>query len=141
MRTWRISEVENVIRAVEDIGISSRNRSKYYIDKYGVVPKFRAGVHGGEIVSGSVGSERKMEIVYFGDTINTVARLTALSRELGVEVLVSEDLTNWNPHTEFYTVADPAPASELGDDYDNVLLAPRTESPDHLYYKLNIYTK
>jgi adenylate cyclase len=77
---------------VEEIGITLRNRSKYYIDKYGVVPKFRAGVHGCETVSRSVGSERKMEIVYFGDTINTVARLTALSRELGVEVLVSENM-------------------------------------------------
>ncbi|MDF7824753.1 hypothetical protein P4B35_12080 [Pontiellaceae bacterium B12227] len=54
---------------------------------------------------------------------------------LGVEILVFEHLTNWNPYTEFYTVADPALASELGNNYDKVLLAPRTESPENLFYK------
>ncbi|MDF7808211.1 sulfatase-like hydrolase/transferase [Pontiellaceae bacterium B12219] len=60
---------------------------------------------------------------------------------LGVEVLVSEDLTNWYPYTEFYTVANPLPVGELGEAYDKVLLEPRATTPDHLFYKLNIYTK
>ena len=50
---------------------------------------------GGEIVSGKVGSEKKREIVYFGDTINTASRLTGLATELGVDVLASEQLVNY----------------------------------------------
>lgn len=58
---------------------------------------------------------------------------------LGVEVLVSEDLTHWSPYTEFYVVADPAPSSELGADYDQVLLEPNSPLPTNLFYKLNVH--
>jgi hypothetical protein len=58
---------------------------------------------------------------------------------LGVEVLLSEDLTNWNPYTQFYGVADPAPASELGEDYNKFLLEPHSVLPTHLFYKLNLH--
>jgi arylsulfatase A len=60
---------------------------------------------------------------------------------LGYEVLVSEDLTNWNSYTEYYYVADPALVSELGEEYDNVLLEPHATTPDQLFYKLNIHSK
>ena len=57
---------------------------------------------------------------------------------LGVEVLVSDDLSSWSDFTRFYRVADPAPPSERGGDYDKVLMEPHSALPDRLYFQLNI---
>ncbi len=56
---------------------------------------------------------------------------------LGIEVLVSEDLTNWNPHTEFYVEAESV--SDLGADYDKVLLEPATDTPENLFFRMTVY--
>jgi len=109
--TWPLNDVDSAIAAVEQIGIKLRDRTSYYSETYGIVPKFRAGVHGGEIVSGKVGNDRKREIVFFGDTINTTARLTALSGELGVDVLVSERMVKYLKKP--YAVLTPLGAFQL----------------------------
>ncbi|MDF7802050.1 sulfatase-like hydrolase/transferase [Pontiellaceae bacterium B1224] len=59
---------------------------------------------------------------------------------LGVEVLVSENMTEWTDFTRFYQIADPAPASELGDGYDKVMLEPVSTLPGQLFYKIQIHT-
>ncbi len=43
------------------------------------------------MVTAEIGLERH-KIAYFGDVVNTTARLEALSKTLGVDVLVSADL-------------------------------------------------
>ena len=62
-----------------------------YEAEFGTVPRFRVGMHGGPVVASEVGDDRR-EIVYFGDTINTAARLRAACKRLGVEFLVSAEL-------------------------------------------------
>lgn len=57
---------------------------------------------------------------------------------LGYELLLSEDLVNWSPHTEFYEYASASPSATLGEDYEQVILAPHSELPAHLFYKLAI---
>lgn len=59
--------------------------------RFGSRPSFRAALHCGPVVTADVGVE-KHKIAYFGDTINTTARLEVLCRELGESVLVSSDL-------------------------------------------------
>ena len=59
--------------------------------RFGQVPEFRAVLHCGTVVTAEVGFERH-KIAYFGDVVNTTARLEALSKALGVTVLVSADL-------------------------------------------------
>ncbi|OIQ22644.1 adenylate/guanylate cyclase domain-containing protein [Lacinutrix sp. MedPE-SW] len=49
-------------------------KQKRYLKKYGLVPKFKAGIHGGELIVTEVGSIKK-EIAYHGDVINTCARI------------------------------------------------------------------
>ena len=66
-------------------------RAKEYRALFGVVPVFRAGLHGGPVVAGECG-DSKQEIVFFGDTINTAARLRSACKGLGVRLLVSADL-------------------------------------------------
>lgn len=66
-------------------------RAEAYRALFGVVPVFRAGLHGGPVVAGECG-DSKQEIVFFGDTINTAARLRSACKDLGVSLLVSRDL-------------------------------------------------
>jgi adenylate cyclase len=66
-------------------------RAEVYRQTFGVVPAFRAGLHGGPVVAGECGGS-KQEIVYFGDTINTAARLRSACKDLKVPLLVSGEL-------------------------------------------------
>ncbi|MGH8432624.1 MAG: hypothetical protein ACREUF_19720 [Solimonas sp.] len=62
-----------------------------YRARFGVVPAFRAALHGGEIVAGEIGDVRR-EIAYVGDTLNVAARLLDAAKMLGHDVLVSADV-------------------------------------------------
>ena len=59
-----------------------------YRSDFGVVPSFRVGIHGGHVVVGECG-DQKQEIVYFGDTVNTAARLQEACKEKNVQLIVS----------------------------------------------------
>lgn len=63
----------------------------HYLARYKVVPTFRAALHYGEIVAGEIGDVRR-EIAYVGDTLNTAARLLDAAKEMGRDVLVSNEL-------------------------------------------------
>lgn len=59
--------------------------------RFGQIPKFHAALHGGSVVTAEVGVDRH-KISYFGDVVNTTARLERLSRDLKVPVVISADL-------------------------------------------------
>jgi adenylate cyclase len=65
-------------------------------ERFGTVPQFRAALHGGPVVTAEIGVDRH-KIAYFGDTVNTTARLEALCRTLDVPVLISADLLDRLP--------------------------------------------
>jgi adenylate cyclase len=62
-----------------------------YLARYGIVPAFKAGLHGGPVVTAEIGDIKK-DIVHSGDTVNTAARIEAQCRPLKRRVLVSADL-------------------------------------------------
>ena len=64
--------------------------------EFGQVPRFRAALHGGQVVTAEVGSD-KHKIAYFGDVVNTTGRLEGLCRQLDAPVLVSADLMDVLP--------------------------------------------
>ena len=66
-------------------------KKQYYQDKYGVIPKFKAGLHYGKIVITEVGGT-KQEIAYHGDTINTTAHIRSECTSSKKDLLVSADL-------------------------------------------------
>jgi len=52
--------------------------------------KVGVGINTGDAVVGNIGSESKSDLTAIGDTVNLGARLEALTKELGVPMLVSE---------------------------------------------------
>ncbi len=54
------------------------------------------GVHYGDVILGDIGSERRLEFATLGDTVNVAARLEELTRSLGTQVIVSNELVEAN---------------------------------------------
>lgn len=68
-----------------------KKKEAYYLQKYGVQPFFKAGVHLGYSVMTEVG-EIKKEFCFHGDTLNTTARIQAQCNNLSAQILMSEAL-------------------------------------------------
>lgn len=92
--TWPFPRAVGDARCVKcalAIGALLRARSEHYREVFGEAPRLRIALHGGPVVVSEIGDDRR-EIVYFGDTINTTARLRGLAKKIGRELLVSTEL-------------------------------------------------
>jgi adenylate cyclase len=67
-----------------------KKRSEYK-KKYGFIPEFKAGIHGGHLMTAEVGTIKK-EIAYHGDVINTAARIQSKCNEFQQKMIISESL-------------------------------------------------
>ena len=66
-------------------------RERYYMRKYGLLPKFKAGIHVGKVMVLQVGQIRR-DISYNGDTLNTTARIEEKCNDFKQNLLISGDL-------------------------------------------------
>jgi adenylate cyclase len=54
--------------------------------------RFGVGIHAGMTIAGAIGYERHAQFTVIGDPVNVAARLEALTKTLGCEVLMSEEV-------------------------------------------------
>ncbi len=92
--TWPLKTSEANASAVE-CSFAISDRINELVDKYraefGEVPGYRIGLHGGPVVISQIG-DQKQEISYFGDTVNTAARIEQQCKTLGCNLLISGEL-------------------------------------------------
>jgi adenylate cyclase len=80
---------------------------------YGAVPKLRAALHAGEVVTGEAGGSRRA-IVFHGDVMNATSRIENLTRTLGYPFLMSEDALARMQGTDGYALTDLGPQELRG---------------------------
>jgi adenylate cyclase len=84
-------EKENCLRCFFSIAEEIKNKSPRYMERYGLIPEFKAGLHYGNVTIGEVGVIKK-EIVFTGDVLNTTARIQEMCNTYNVSLLVSKTL-------------------------------------------------
>ena len=77
-----------------------QERGSHYVETYGVLPSFKASIHGGKVVVARLGRLRQHK-VYHGDVLNACARMLEVARQIGSRLVVSE------PVAESLQVSDP----------------------------------
>ena len=105
MLSWRMTEGLNDLSCIRFYFACSEQfakRSAYYQQKYGRLPFFKAGLHGGKITAVEIG-EIKRDIAYHGDTINTAARIQSLCNTYSKSLLVSKGFTEMDRFNEEFS--------------------------------------
>lgn len=90
--TWTKSKGlknEGVLNLCDLLKEQLEERTAHYMKTYGMVPRFRAGLHFGQVIIGEMGN-LKREIALLGDTMNTAARIQGACGEYQKDFLVSE---------------------------------------------------
>jgi adenylate cyclase len=74
------------------------------------------GLHSGTLMSGNVGSPRRLEYAAVGDTTNTAARVESLTKEHDVALLLTESVVEMltRPVDGLRFVAEVAPRGRSG---------------------------
>lgn len=81
--------------------------------EFGTVPKIRAALHAGEVVTGEIGGSRRA-IVFHGDVMNATSRIENATRTLGRNYLVSEDALARMQGSGRYALEDLGPQQLRG---------------------------
>lgn len=91
--TWKIKNKKAVFEKPVELFFAYKRRlekkSKYYREKFGVVPEFKAGLNAGVVTVAEIGA-LKREIAYHGDVVNTASRLRSACNEFHKNLLASE---------------------------------------------------
>ncbi|HKV54387.1 MAG TPA: adenylate/guanylate cyclase domain-containing protein [Candidatus Binataceae bacterium] len=99
-----VYQEEHAVMAALEMQKEMRALSQGWEEKGRRALKMGIGINSGNAVVGNIGSEEHMEYTAIGDTVNLASRLEAVTKELGVDVIVSEytyeavrPLFQWKP--------------------------------------------
>jgi adenylate cyclase len=97
---WTATETPaHVFRAVDAISDAIHREAAAYRERFGLVPEFRIGVHGGTVVVAEEG-DTKRAIGVFGDPINVAARMEQTAKEHRVVCVVSAEVVGGYAESE-----------------------------------------
>jgi adenylate cyclase len=81
----------NAVRAAVRMRVALKHLNRV-LEERGLAPlRTGIGIHTGGVVAGNIGSEKRMEYTVIGDAVNLASRLESNTKDLGVNVLISED--------------------------------------------------
>lgn len=80
-------------------------KQDYYLNTYGLVPTFKAGIHAGSVIAGEIGIVKR-DITFSGDVLNTTSRIQGKCKELDVEVIASSDLLHALPSLKKFLIRE-----------------------------------
>ncbi len=104
---------EDAPAACEDAmsaGIDALRRVEHLVADGRIPPtRIGLGLHAGPAVVGNIGSARRKEYTVIGDVVNLASRVEALNRDLGSQMLVTEEVWRGSGKTE----APPRPREPL----------------------------
>ena len=92
--TWDLKNNRDKNRSVDcffEIKKKITEQKEKFLDVYGFIPEFKAGIHSGKVTVGEIGI-LKRDIIYSGDVLNTTSRIQEACNEFNTELLVSEDI-------------------------------------------------
>jgi class 3 adenylate cyclase len=79
------------LRAIDVVFATIGRERRDFLEQFGVVPSFRVGVHGGEVVVSEQG-DTKRAIGVYGSTINIAARMEEAAKARRVSCVISGDV-------------------------------------------------
>ncbi len=82
---------QKMLRAIDAIFATIDRERADFLQQFGIVPSFRIGVHGGEVVVSEQG-DTKRAIGVYGSTINIAARMEEAAKAHNVECVISGDV-------------------------------------------------
>jgi len=85
-----------ILYAIDAVFAMVQQERDEYLKQFGVLPAFRIGVHGGEIVVSEQG-DTKRAIGIYGNTINIAARMEEAAKVHGVACVISGDVAKALP--------------------------------------------
>ncbi len=85
---------QNAVKACLEmrLALAKLNESRAERDKVPI--KIGMGLHRGEAISGTIGSEERMEYTVIGDTVNQASRIEASTKAFGTDLLLSDELAD-----------------------------------------------
>jgi adenylate cyclase len=81
------------VKCFFDIKKHIQMKKDKYLNRFGVLPTFKAGLHCGKVVAGEVGV-LKRDITYSGDVLNTTSRILSMCNQFNAEIISSAELIN-----------------------------------------------
>ena len=88
--TWKAGiDQESILRSVDAMYSAVERQRAAYQKLFGIVPSFRIGIHGGEVIVSEQG-DTKRSIGIYGDAINIAARMEEVARAHNVRCIVSD---------------------------------------------------
>ena len=84
---------DKAVESFTDFNQQMKSKRSHYIQSYGVVPRFKAAIHSGNVIGTWVG-RMKRELVFQGEALNITARLTSLAKNLSSPLLLTTQVTS-----------------------------------------------
>jgi len=96
MATWGsvISHGNDTANAVEGALMMRKALMEFnvYNAEHGLpIAKFGCGINTGAVISGQIGSEKKLEFTVIGDAVNLASRIESLNKPFATDILISQD--------------------------------------------------